>query len=336
MVRRHAFTLVELLVVIAIIGVLVALLLPAVQSAREAARRMQCTNNLRQMGIAVHNHVDVLKILPTAGYEWPELPTFQNGTPASAPDQNAGWAFQILPYLEQGNVYMGGDAIGDEQRAVFVAGQKIPGYFCPSRHRPVAALHDKGGSTRHNYATISIGTNIMRGGFDYAGSTQDDHDWWRINNTSVVTSSFEGHGPLIRTEGRNSGRRRTIGFEGVVDGTSNVILVTEKRLTPTEYDIGPWNNDTGFTTPWDGDTMAMAFRPSTQEPWPPIPDTAKTSGGGYVPNECCSGSRTGSAHPSVMNALLCDGSVRAVNYNINFDTFVALLYRQDGRVVSMP
>jgi len=331
MKRRHAFTLVELLVVIAIIGILVALLLPAVQAAREAGRRTQCANNLKQIGIAIHNHHDTMKFLPSAGWEWTELPTFLNGVPRIAPDQNGSWAFQILPYLEQGNVYSAGSITGtDEQKAVWVTGQKIDGYFCPSRHRPIAALHNKGSNTRHNYVTISVSTNIMRGGFDYAGTTQDDHNWWRVNNVVVVPASFKGHGVFIRTEGRNSSRRHRMGLEGVTDGTANVIAVTEKRLRPNEYDIGPWNNDTGYITGWDGDTMTMAFRPADRTPWPPLPDTNP------APNECCSGSRTGSNHPAAMNALLTDGSVRSVTYTINFDTFVGLLYRNDGRPIEVP
>src|SRR6478736_1621213 len=108
--RRLGFTLVELLVVIAIIGVLVALLLPAVQSARESARRLQCQNHLKQMALAVHNHENTFKIFPSHGTAGNI--NFINGAPASAnsdPPQQAGALFQILPYMEQQALYTNSD-----------------------------------------------------------------------------------------------------------------------------------------------------------------------------------------------------------------------------------
>ena len=106
--KRLGFTLVELLVVIAIIGVLVALLLPAVQFAREAARRMSCGNNLKQLGIGFHTHHDALRILPHAGLDnWNNTPRFINGTGATGDKQWAGWGYQVLPYIEQQQVFDG-------------------------------------------------------------------------------------------------------------------------------------------------------------------------------------------------------------------------------------
>src|SRR5437868_14411764 len=98
LVLRTGFTLVELLVVIAIIGVLVALLLPAVQAAREAARRMHCQNNLKQIGIAFHNHTDTFGHLPTGGWGWGWVGDADQGAGVK---QTGSWPFNILPFIEQ-------------------------------------------------------------------------------------------------------------------------------------------------------------------------------------------------------------------------------------------
>ena len=129
--RSTGFTLVELLVVIAIIGILVALLLPAVQAAREAARRMSCQNQMKQMGLAMQNHVDSQGVFPSGGIAiWPRIEDYSaGGKPFSAGRQGLSWGFQLLPFLEEGAVH---GLTTTEQ----LSQTPINLYFCPSRRGP--------------------------------------------------------------------------------------------------------------------------------------------------------------------------------------------------------
>ena len=149
---RPAFTLVELLVVIAIIGVLVALLLPAIQAAREAARRAQCKNNLKQIGLSVLNHESAKGTFPSGGDAiFPRIEDYVVGGKPLGPDQQGlSWGYQILPYLEQGPL------VGIVNQPLLQAAQ-VPMYYCPSRRGP---------TTTENVVGVGAAVSLM----DYAGA----------------------------------------------------------------------------------------------------------------------------------------------------------------------
>ncbi|VTT97622.1 Hypothetical conserved protein OS=uncultured planctomycete GN=HGMM_F37F03C04 PE=4 SV=1: N_methyl_2: SBP_bac_10 [Gemmataceae bacterium] len=230
---RRAFTLIELLVVIAIIAILIGLLLPAVQKVREAAARAKCQNNLKQIALATHSHHDSRGYFPTGGNHWNNPLTLVGGAPAAPPVQQLGWAFQILPHLEQENVYR---ITNDATLKV----QVIPAYFCPSRRAPT---------------TITTGHGT-RGVIDYCAVTGPGGE-------------HNGSGPYYGVIVRNylgdqaSGAALTglCRMEMVTDGTSNTMVFSEKRLNPTQYATGSDYDDTGYAVGWDNDNVCLTSYP---------------------------------------------------------------------------
>jgi prepilin-type N-terminal cleavage/methylation domain-containing protein len=212
---NRGFTLVELLVVIAIIGILIGLLLPAVQAAREAARRTQCLNNLKQLGLAFHNHHDQYRFFPSGGWNWDTPPTYQHGTPDVGADQRAGWAFQILPFVEATNTWRAG--------AEVAVGQPLAQLFCPSRRGPQTV------TTIDHYLPPIHGGRVIHALCDYAASNRD--------GTGVIRR-FIPHR-----------------FGDISDGTSHTLLLGDKRLNLALLGSPQEDDNEGYTAGWNSDTV---------------------------------------------------------------------------------
>lgn len=293
--RRTAFTLIELLVVIAIIAILIGLLLPAVQKVREAAARSACSNNLSQIGKALHMHNDTLQYLPHGGNTWANPPSYSpppystSVTPMvqTLGMQQAGWLFQILPYIEQTAVHSGGGGGTVQQCQINAISTTIKTYFCPSRggSRSISGASWYGPSGTYN-----------RGQTDYAGSN--------LENTGAIVY-FQNYGTnsgLINIQTVSSG-----------DGTSNTILAGEKSLNPSALGSFQGDDNEGYTCGWDADTMRSTNLP-------PLQDKPGVGGTG----------RFGSAHSGVCMFVFCDGSVKGIPYSIPQTTFVLMGNRMDG------
>ncbi len=212
--KPEGFTLVELLVVIAIIGVLVALLLPAVQAAREAARRMQCQNNLKQIGLAAHNHNDTLGYLPGGGSDGPTKDCCNA-------DNRLGWSwsYYLTPYMEQ-------NAIFEQTSDSVVATSYVSNYFCPSRRAP--GLYN--GSGRSDYAGNG-GSTIGNRGLD-----------------GVMVRQYSAPKSGQPADLKPDVRRR---LADIVDGTSNTLLAAEKQVHPTTWGKAGGDNEVWNNAGWD-------------------------------------------------------------------------------------
>jgi prepilin-type N-terminal cleavage/methylation domain-containing protein/prepilin-type processing-associated H-X9-DG protein len=336
--KPTGFTLVELLVVITIIGILIALLLPAVQAAREAARRAQCVNNLKQMGLACLNHESTFRFFPSGGWS---NPSKWVGDPACGTgySQPGGWIYQITPYIEQQALHDMGSSSGDPTGLTTGVTDRlkrvctpITTLYCPTRRGAAAYPFGGGLSSCTPYNLNALNSNtILVGKSDYAANQGDvlpaastsvscPQNLLSGNTTSAATwaiisgaSTFSG---IVNTYSQ-------IRIADIKDGTSNTYLAGEKYLNPDCYTTG---TDGGDDQTWDVsldiDTVRSADSTHNSAP---IQDQSGL--GNYYYG-------FGSAHATGFNMVFCDGSVRAINYTINLTVHQNLCNRKDGQPIS--
>jgi prepilin-type N-terminal cleavage/methylation domain-containing protein/prepilin-type processing-associated H-X9-DG protein len=354
--KRVAFTLVELLVVIAIIGILVALLLPAIQSAREAARRTQCRTNLKNIGLAILNHVDSRKVFPTGGVTWGVLiqdyiegipdasGNIPNGKPVGTDRMGLGWGYQILPYLEEDALH--NVTSGDVMRAT-----AVPLYNCPSRRSATKNSNNvmltdyasaqpctKTDSTQAKpvdvvtaYPTWTSWTSVYAcsctgggAGAIPTGTVGPPPQYNGVYDGVIVRSAFypTGKNPFTGLlDGKFVNAPSPTKIARITDGTSKTMMIGEKFVRSDLYEGGCSSDDAGWSDGWDPDVIRSTGVPPLQDrSLDKLTDPLSPPPMGTAWWEF----HFGSAHPGGINAVFADGSVHTIDYNVDLGVFNAL------------
>ena len=306
---RRGLTLVELLAVVAIIGLLVALLLPAVQGAREAARRASCSNNLKQIGLGFLSHEQSQGWFPDGGERYWLQRSMPGGSPAASPNQNWSWGYQLLPYIEQLNTW-------NTPSELLVLQTPIPLYFCASRRPPQAIT---GWSPIYGTDTRAMNDYAGNAGTDTTGSV----GWGMMGNGK--------DGTVVRRPDGTAARSGPVRIATIRDGTTTTLLVGEKSFNRGRLGERQAEDDGGFVEGWDFDTVRWGY-------FPPVPDWSdNTDVTRYHNNGTRVADRSafGAAHAAAFGCVFADGSVRSIDYAVSPSVFMLLSSRNDRQVVNV-
>lgn len=337
---RRGFTLVELLVVIAIIGVLVALLLPAVQAAREAARRSSCSNNLRQQGIALHNFHDIMNRLPPGCAT--DMQPFGENPSGVADGWGSSWMVYILPQIEQGSLYEklrfdGSSGHTHAGNLAYFNNVVIKTYVCPS-------------STTTPRLIARNGVNIARADYVGISGAVDSADFFPAAYPFVDSTKKVGNAGITSGAGtffHNS----QINLAAMTDGTSNTIMIGEQSTMmkdsagtnqPAWNAGGQYGWTMGYGASSSGSSLGSdnrSFNCTTLRYKINYKKTTLAAAGDCpgagICNDASVNSPLISNHPAGVMVLLGDASVRLLSENTALDLLGRLAVRNDGHVVSL-